>query len=362
MSNNDRLWILFASDPEMQAIEKLLREVGETNIAYAVAGVDRVNPSNAYKAERAHYARAFDDENRTHEDMGHNAYPQTGVTEYWIEGDFPLGRPRALNDAAEYIEVYRIDHHRPGDYGYGLASKYFLEASSLGQVIKKLALLGLLNHWQDSGTQGHIPGYFFNYGSTICIASSGPELIVPHELVLIAAADHCLGAAYRGECPGVNPDELLKHRVAQTVAFKNDPAITAESVLLDIATAHQALLDAPEIILDGHMCPWHGVGHSTAQDCANESGTDYADDPCWEIYARDMRGHYVPGLPDAGTRWNISYIADGLPGRDGRVKVVCSGNSDAIKAFMNVWAKQQGLVDIYGDPARGFAGGYKTKE
>src|SRR5690606_27510283 len=32
-------------------------------------------------------------------------------------------------------------------------------------------------------------------------------VVIPDDIVYTAAADHCLAAAYRGECPGVDPDE-----------------------------------------------------------------------------------------------------------------------------------------------------------
>lgn len=50
------------------------------------------------------------------------------------------------------------------------------------------------------------------------------------------------------------------------------------------------------------------------------------------------------------------------PDRDGRRKVVLGGHTtpETVRAFMAEWAPAQGLVDIYGDPARGFAGGYMS--
>jgi hypothetical protein len=41
---------------------------------------------------------------------------------------------------------------------------------------------------------------------------------IPQRYVLAAAADHCLAAAYRGECPGVDPDALMRWRVAPSGA------------------------------------------------------------------------------------------------------------------------------------------------
>src|SRR5690606_38968626 len=48
----------------------------------------------------------------------------------------------------------QIDHHRPGDPGYGRPPAEFLPASSLGQVIAELARLGLLP-WERVGLMSY---------------------------------------------------------------------------------------------------------------------------------------------------------------------------------------------------------------
>jgi hypothetical protein len=106
------LWILGAPGTEMDAIEGMIRVILKQEVAYAVVGVDRVTPANAMQAERAHYIGAFSDSEeieRTEEEMGHEAYPQTGTSEIWVECDGLLDRRRALNDACEIIEVTRTD-------------------------------------------------------------------------------------------------------------------------------------------------------------------------------------------------------------------------------------------------------------
>jgi hypothetical protein len=76
------------------------------------------------------------------------------------------------------------------------------------------------------------------------------------------------------------------------------------------------------------------------------------------IHARDLRGPAIPELPEAAARDGVCFLAS-LRERDGRTKVVCqSGTPEQIEAFMCVWGPAHGLTDIYGDPARGFAGGY----
>src|SRR5690606_5323560 len=78
---------------------------------------------------------------------------------YTVECDPPLacGEPEDEPDTGQVIidgsrytavrccsafSVIRIDHHCPGDPGYGRPPSEFLTASSLGQVISELARLG----------------------------------------------------------------------------------------------------------------------------------------------------------------------------------------------------------------------------
>ena len=60
----------------------------------------------------------------------------------------------------------------------------------------------------------------------------------------------------------------------------------------------------------------------------------------------------------SSVREGIGYVSGPLSGPDGRRKYTCSGDSEQVRAFIDAWAPAQGLVGVYGDPARGFAGGY----
>lgn len=244
-----RLWMLGAADPEMQAIEGLLRAAGE-NVAYAV-GSDgkRVHPGNAYQCVAVE---------GTH----------------WVECSPEKGPPEGS---------VVIDHHRPGDPGYGRPPEEFLAASSLGQVVVELARLGQLSSvarkWRSTNVdlfrvlkqsgafrflptweeicrvepkaeyraRNYVPGWtalktvtkgreweklplgwyvvkvtyqpgHLSYwdGEDESKRSEGSSYMeavsLPSELVLIAAADHCLAAAYQGKCRGVDPDQLMRWR------------------------------------------------------------------------------------------------------------------------------------------------------
>jgi hypothetical protein len=142
--------------------------------------------------------------------------------------------------------------------------------------------------------------------------------------VLAAAADHCLAAAYRGECHGVDPDALMRWRIAMRACHQWR---SEAEVLADVERARAALRAAPRL----HLAP--------------------------DVDVVDMRGQNVPELPEAAVREDTCFIAD-MTDCDGRTKIVCQAGSPAqIRAFQ-AWAKAHGLVDVYGDPARGFSGGY----
>lgn len=353
MNGMKRLWLLGAPDPEMAAIDALLRECGE-RVAYA----------QDERGERVRTTNAYD---------GWEMPEAWGSEVYLIECD-----PRRGAGLDPVIRV--IDHHRPGDPGYGRPSSEFLPASSLGQVISALARLKVLPLDEDGGggfmptrieDDAVVPDGVIQYAVedldyqfpdeesaedesllrrewVVSIDQYGYAwALIPRGLVLTAAADHCLGAAYRGECPGVDPDALMRWRAESRARFQGRDVA---DVLADIERARNAAEAAAQIVLSDYGCAEHGGHHSdpeTCQDCADARDT-----------ARDMRGTHVPELVEAGTRYGIAYVADGLTDSSGRRKIVCSGPPDVVRAFLAHWAPSQGLVDCYGDPARGFAGGY----
>jgi len=122
-----RLWVLGAADPEMARIEALLRELGE-RVVYALTTADeRVHADNAYA-----------------DDLVAICAPRGTERVYLIECDPPV--------TASHL-VRRIDHHRPGDTGYGRPPEEFLPASLLGQVISELAKHGAVpDTWPDQST------------------------------------------------------------------------------------------------------------------------------------------------------------------------------------------------------------------
>lgn len=158
MVDKDWTFVLGAQDPEMREIERMLRRAGRPFVHAAQAG-ERSTPRTAYQADDV--VRV----SRAGQVMSAFLPPQAPAVfvECTVVGAMPM---------------LRVDHHHPGDPGYDKDCAAYLQGSSLGQV------LGLLE-----------------------MAPSGKQR-------LLAAADHCLSAAYRGACPGVEPEELLAWRAS----------------------------------------------------------------------------------------------------------------------------------------------------
>lgn len=261
-------FVLGAADPEMRAIERLL---SERKVQFMHASIDgkRVYPANAYRAQMPQPAL--------------EALRQGGKL-YLVECIDPAP-PGAL----------RIDHHRPGDPGYGHPPGQYWEASSLGQTVAALE--------SDTGV---------------------PVGITP-EMRMLAAADHCLGAAYRGECPGVEPDALMHWHIASRARYEKRPQADVQA---DVEATRKTLRTAPRV----ELAPG--------------------------LYAADVRGLPAAELPLAAAR-DAQCCLSAVRARDGRTKIGCLvGTPRQISAFMQVWAPAHGLVDGYGDPVRGFAGAY----
>ena len=240
----------------MQMIEDSLRAAGETIVHATIAGV-RVHGGTAYSAD-------------TVDDLDVTVL-------YFVECAPKGGRP-----AGSVV----IDHHRPGDPGYGRPPAEYAEASSLGQVLRVLGM---------------------GMGSTY---------------LLMAAADHCLGAAYRGECPGVDPRELFTWRVEMRAKFQGREPV---AVRADIILAGDALREAQVIA--------HGI--------------------------RDVRGREIDELVEAAMVEGVAYMATprDAAGNVGAKVVIGNAWPEQVRWFMGEFAESHGLTGIYGDPARGFAGG-----
>jgi hypothetical protein len=338
MTNSKLIFVLGATDPEMDAIERILTEHGVPFVHAVDSDGRRVSGPTMYRAEGVDCMLSL-----------LIALMVDGTKVVWVECEDP-----------ELDRDIVVDHHRPGDPGFGAPPVEYLEASSIGQVCRIL------------------------------------DIEPDDEIRLIAAADHCLGAAYRYECPGVDVEDLMRWRIASKAKHQGR---SEEEILADVELAREALREAPRLLIldDGSLAldrdaveydpdcympleiadlrqarlcetilvtPFCGGSDVDDSGVGNSRCVMFTGATCgtW-----DNGGHHVtvtdviPELPEAAVREGICFMSTGLPGPDGRTKTVCQAGSPAqISAWME-WARREGLTGIYGDPARGFAGGYSEK-
>ncbi len=263
MSSASLCFILGAKDLEMDTIESVLKSSGAL---FGYAGVVRgdngqtvrVGPNNAYRAETI---------------IGVDAIAHHRLV--FVECDFE-----------------RCDHHRVIDAGYGKSPEEFLEASSIGQVIRMLVRNGI-------------------------------EVPVTGRIRAVAAADHCLPAAYQGECPGVSPEQVLEVRLPELCLRHGMPEA---DVRAGIDAARALLASAPFVEI--------GAGNPV----------------------RDLRHYGVqPFVLEAATMAGAHFLGH-VDTRDPK-KIMLSAFVETVQCFLNGWAQHSGISGLYGDPGRGFAGG-----
>lgn len=145
------LFFLGANDSEMDEIGVLLREVGALpDEVFYPTGTSKDAPRLAYGGWSLDVSEV------------------TKQRRVW-GGDCPVVliecRPSNLAEVEAVTEVIRIDHHFPGDAGFGKRPALAVEASSLGQLAAHL------------------------------------ETYLDPKQKIIAALDHCAAAACQGKCP-----------------------------------------------------------------------------------------------------------------------------------------------------------------
>lgn len=265
-------FVLGANDPEMVIISRTLEACG---VFYTFAVTDdgkRVHPGNAAKA--------------------------TGVT---AGGGIPDGAEVVVVECrVAGIDAVVVDHHSPGDPGFGVPAEDFWKGSSIGQV------------WE----------YLTDRGFGDALAASG----LKDEAVLAAAADHCLGAAYKGRCPGVTPTALRAWRAETRARFQGS---TAAEISAAVDAAIEAVRGLPTINVGGH--------------------------------AVAVAGEEIRELPEAASITGIPVMYELFDVRAQKTKVGLLGADEEVGAAWMDWARaNHNLEGVYGDPKRGFAGAYKV--
>lgn len=136
---------------------------------------------------------------------------------------------------------------------------------------------------------------------------------------IIAAADHCPTQAYLGLCPGVETEALKAWRTASRAARRG---VTPSEMDAAIERAKSVLQQAERLQVGNAFLPW----------------------------VRDRKGE----ICEASARFNIPFLyAESLD--DGRTKMGIMG---AAPDTISTWMQECGLENVYGDPVRGYAGGY----
>ncbi len=251
-------FILGGMDTEMVEIESLLADTGYS-VEYAMLGDTRVNRSEAYSATS----------------------PKPRPLDVWIECS-----PEGYTKAELYsLGIDLIDHHQEGDFGYSMPPAKYWEASSVGQLCKKLSI---------PRTQ---------------------------RLSYIAAADHCLLAAYHDKCPEVPREDFIQFRMNFFAGKVEDPFVYLKNL------------------------------HTKAMSCrvVKMGGTKLYD-------VSSLIGHNRMWLSDMACCFNLKTIS--VRQKKNRYKLFVSNlSADEIDFFMTEYAPSLGtLINCYGDPKRQFAG------
>ena len=266
--------VLGAADPEMVCIENALRIL---NVPFCFAVVDgvRVHGGNAYSPA---------------------VTVNQGIREDALFVECAVAGCKRINVA---------DHHRPGDYGYGRDPSEFWEASSIGQVHR------FLTEWSAAHPS-------LGWTTEVLDAAFGENRYV------VAASDHCPGAAFAGKCPGVSYEALFTFRATNSAAFNG---MTPDEWAAQVVVAIAALQAAPRVETP------HGF-YVVIEERINLLN----------------HAQLIGSVP-------MQYRMDGTD-RDPRTKVglMVGDNPALVRHWME--SMQGQLVDIYGDPMRGYAGGY----
>jgi hypothetical protein len=194
---------------------------------------------------------------------------------------------------------FAADHHNPGDNGYGRPPAEFWAASSIGQVFNHLL-------------EGGIP-------ATVLVDAFGPERY------LVAASDHCPSHAFLGRCPGIDITALKAMRARNSASFNKMSEVDWLAV---VDSAIEQLRQLP---------------------VATAGGGEY------RVATVDIpllnHAQLIAGIA-------VQYVMPGNA-RDPRCKVgLLGGEPEMISAWMAEKLSTGELVDVYGDPQRGYAGGY----
>lgn len=225
-------------------------------------------------------------------------------------GDAPV-RAATQSRLVRAFDAYRADS----------MNSYFDANAEL--VFVECAVHGLRGRIVDHHSEGD-PGYGLGperylEGSSLGQVLALLELDATPEQRIIAAADHCLAHAYAGRCPGVDPTELGRWRVRSRA---QQQGIEESELEARIREAEIALRSAPRVNLGGEPVAWFETAPVEVSEASGRTGIGFT-------YLRRER--------------------------DGRMKAGIMGSA---APAIREWMDKCELNDVYGDPQRGYAGGY----
>ena len=369
-----RIFVLGSRDPEMDAIEAIARQSG-ARVCYACDGAGR---------------RMMPGTEPSCLDGGDLDSVAYGATVILVEIPPSSDVYRHLAAAAITARghMLAVDHHGDREEAAYPPEEY-MDASSLGQVIAFLAGSGvggdgLPAEWgqpfdltgypdeidcgefvlpEESGETGYsdadedraAEAVYMGVGSNLVVR-------VPPVLCALAAADHCLRAAYAGNCPGadLSPGSAgyLADMEATRVAFL--PSCPAEDFPALIETARQTLREAPDLQDEGV-----GLGGLSIADLCGLAGDWGPETPLGERYPR-----LFPCGPRVAAIEGRPYIVE-IRARHGRAIRLggFDGANAAHRGALVSWREMAGAyygchgpdaprpLNLYAYPERGMAGG-----
>lgn len=294
------LFVLGAADPEMDQVSRVLKSRG-VSFAWASKGGKKCSWGNAYKADGL-----CDDWE------AEISWPEPGTPVVLVE----CGGEKLENE----VVWARADHHLPGHHGYGAPAEKAWEACSLSQVLAMVS--GYVRYEYDRER-------FTWYG----VDEKGGKASVPSHLVMVGSADHNLPAAFAGKCPGVSPLALEAYR---DPVMASNMGVKPDEFAVVIEQAKKQVLGAEEIV--------PGI--------------------------KDMRrSGRIPALAEACARLGVAAVSEAEERNfdkkiTGRRKWCLMGapEPEPVRWFLEEFAPNHGLLNPYGDPARGFAAGYLPDE
>jgi len=261
---HDKLFVLGGDDTEMRYIADILRAEG-IGFVYAEHNGERARRGDAYAID----------------------FPTLSRKQVWVEC-----RPKNWGSAEmQSMGYHLVDHHNEGDPGYNKTKNEFWEASSIGQVC------ALLNVEPESKWK------------------------------FVAAADHCLQAAYSSGCPGINREDMLEFRLGH---YREGMEV-ARPLFKGVCDKLRSL---PKTNFLGHDILF--LDDRKVLDRRKESffvtdATSYTNTPFISVRKRAGRDYY-------------KVFAGTVP-------------ADFIRKFLDGGAGELGeVIEVFGDPRRNFTG------